>query len=250
MHGGWCGPSRDLNVPSSCAFKVMSFVVARPAVLHIDEILNNKKDPLQVRFLLQKLIKQRVPVQVAFLQGALPLQQPDVFPRLLTFLVQCPVWSVNLGELRFSESQCKQLAETLRCSGVTHMFYECTVAGQWKETYRAIIRTNRTKHGLWRLGPDAEQNKVVFSAVKNWFVPISHQENKQWLSSQRDLSSSRERETVQVNSATRPRSSRAAVPPYFARGAPHSASAASSRDGHRPRRSICSPKMATTSTVR
>ena len=27
-----------------------------------------------------------------------------------------------------------------------HRFYECTVAGQWKETYRKIIRDNRDKH--------------------------------------------------------------------------------------------------------
>ena len=97
MHGGWCGPMRDGNVPTSCARKVQAFLTARPAVLHIDEVLNNKKDPQQVRYLLQRLIKQRVPVQVAFLQGTLPLQQQDTFPRLLNFLLQCPVWSVNLG---------------------------------------------------------------------------------------------------------------------------------------------------------
>jgi hypothetical protein len=184
-HGGWCGPLRDQNVPVSCARKVQVFLSARPAVLHIDEILNNKKDPMQVRFLLTRLIKHRVPVQVAFLQGSLPLQQGDQFPRLLQFLTVCPVWSVNLGELRFSEQQCQQLAETLRKSGVTHMFYECTVAGQWKETFRNLIRTNRQKHGMWRLGPDPEQNKVVLSAVKNWYVPERHDVNKHWLSRQR-----------------------------------------------------------------
>jgi hypothetical protein len=36
------------------------------------------------------------------------------------------------GELRFSEAQCKRLGEALKASGVTHMFYECTVAGHWK----------------------------------------------------------------------------------------------------------------------
>ena len=86
-----------------------------------------------------------------------------------------------MAELRFSEAQCKELADTLRKSGVTHMFYECTVAGEWKECYRNLIRQNRAKHGMWRLGPDAEQNRVVLAAVKNWFVPTSHGCNKQWL---------------------------------------------------------------------
>ena len=73
--------------------------------------------------------------QVAFLQGMVPLQDDALFPRLVDLLSVCPVWSLNLGELRFSESQCSKLADALRTSGVTHLFYECTVAGQWKEEY-------------------------------------------------------------------------------------------------------------------
>jgi hypothetical protein len=109
--------------------------------------------------------------QVAFLQGMVPLQDDALFPRLHDLLTQCPVWSVNLGELRFSEAQCEKLAETLRASGVTHLFYECTVAGQWKEEFRDIIRINRAKHGMWRFGPDCEQNRVILAAVKNWCAP-------------------------------------------------------------------------------
>ena len=76
----------------------------------------------------------------------------------------------------------RSLADTLRLSGVTHLFYECTVAGQWKETYRDIIRNNRAKHALWRFGPDAEQNRVILAAVKNWYCPTSHKVNKQFCS--------------------------------------------------------------------
>lgn len=79
-------------------------------------------------------------------------------------------------------SPMRSLADTLRLSGVTHLFYECTVAGQWKETYRAIIRNNRAKHALWRFGPDAEQNRVILAAVKNWYCPTSHKVNKQFCS--------------------------------------------------------------------
>ena len=181
MNGGWCGPVRDQHISVSCQRKVKSFLETRPAVLHADEIINKKKE-IEVRYLLQELLRHRMPVQVAFLQGAVPLQSDSVFPRLLELLVQCPVWSINLGELRFSEEQCSKLADSLRLSGVTHMFYECTVAGQWKDVFRTIIRQNRAKHGLWRLGPDAEQNRVVLAAVKSWYCPTSHACNKQWMS--------------------------------------------------------------------
>ena len=61
------------------------------------------------------------------------------------------------------------------------MFYECTVAGSWKDEFRQIIRRNRSKHTLWRLSPDCVQNQVVMSAVKSWFVPASHASNKAWI---------------------------------------------------------------------
>ena len=122
-----------------------------------------------------------MPIQVAFLQGTVPFESDVLFPRLLDMLTLLPMWSVNLGELRFSEEQCARLAEALRASGVTHMFYECTVAGSWKDEFREIIRENRQKHGFWKFGPDAEQNRVILSAVKSWFVPTSHKSNKRWV---------------------------------------------------------------------
>ena len=117
--GGWCGPRRE-RLSTSVARRVQAYLQARSAVLHLDELIN-KKDPLQVGYLLQRLLLHQSPVQVAFLQGAIPLQNSATFARLLEFLEQCPVWSVNLGELRFSEEQCVRLAESLRKSGVTHM---------------------------------------------------------------------------------------------------------------------------------
>lgn len=167
MHGGWAGPLRDHGLPGSVARKVASFLQARPAVLHADELIN-KKDAQQVRYLMQRLIAQRMPIQVIFLQGVIPLQSEDLFPRLLELLAVCPIWSMNLGELRFSDEQCGRLAEALKTSGVTHLFYECTVAGQWKEVFRTAIRANRSKHGFYRLGPDSEQNRVVTSSIKSW----------------------------------------------------------------------------------
>jgi hypothetical protein len=95
--GGWCGHDND-RVTASIAKKVAAFLLARPAVMHLDELIN-KKDPLQVAYLLRHLIDEAVPVQVAFLQGAVPFQTEELFVRLLEFLTKCPVWSVNLGEL-------------------------------------------------------------------------------------------------------------------------------------------------------
>lgn len=178
--GQWCETAGRSSLTASVARRLQAFLQARPGVLHLDEIIN-KKDPMQVGKLMSELAKHQIPIQVAFLQGAIPLQTTSIFPRLLEFLLTCPVWSVNLGELRFSEEQCSKLAECLRKSGVTHMFYECTVAGGWKETYRGIIRDNRLKHARWRLGPVCSQNQLVLAAVKNWYCPTSHDVNKQWV---------------------------------------------------------------------
>jgi hypothetical protein len=69
---------------------------------------------------------------VVFLQGAKPLEKKDMFEQLLRMLRRKTIWSINLGELRFSWDQLEQLEEALKDSFVTHMFYECTVAGPWK----------------------------------------------------------------------------------------------------------------------
>ena len=92
-HGGWCGPRRD-QLAGGVSRRVQAFLQARTSVLHCDDIIN-KKDPVQVGYLLQKLLQHRSPVQVAFLQGAIPLQNEKLFPRLLDFLLLCPVWSVR-----------------------------------------------------------------------------------------------------------------------------------------------------------
>ena len=62
-YGGWCGPERNRGVSVSCAHKVQSFIEARPAVLHADDLINKKSDK-EVRYLLEELLRQRMPVQV------------------------------------------------------------------------------------------------------------------------------------------------------------------------------------------
>ena len=60
--GGWCGHDNG-RVTTSVAKKVAAFLLARPAVMHLDGLIN-KKDPLQVAYLFDHLINQRAPVQV------------------------------------------------------------------------------------------------------------------------------------------------------------------------------------------
>eukprot|EP00937_MAST-01D_sp_MAST-1D-sp2_P001235 g1235.t1 len=185
------------------------------AVLHLDELVN-KLDPAELGYLLMTILTQRVAVQVAFLQGALPFQSSEAcFEQLLQLLrgrdaevdaalpaagtvpgspgrraasYVSSVWSVNLGELKFSEAQLDRLCAALRhprC-GVTHLFFECTnLPDGRKAEMRGIIRDNRGKHDRWRLGSNEAQNAVVFSCRKCWFNAVNHGCNKAWLEQRR-----------------------------------------------------------------
>ena len=121
-NGGWAGQLNE-RLPLRVARKVQEFVQLRPAVLHSDELID-KKDAKQVKLLLEELLAHELPVQVVFLQGAVPLQTMPLFKLLCQMLRQLPIWSINLGELRFSAEQSRELEKVLRESIVTHMFYE------------------------------------------------------------------------------------------------------------------------------
>ena len=123
--------------------------VCGTAVLHLDDVVN-KLDAGELGFLLQTILCDRVPVQVAFLQGATPFQNTKkdggaCFRQLLQLLrgggdddvvdargdavstasdvsagakgasgYRSLLWSVNLGETKFSESQLDSLCAALR----------------------------------------------------------------------------------------------------------------------------------------
>lgn len=164
-------------IPASVARRVESWSASpSTAVLHLDDLVK-KLDVNQLRYVLNKAIAAEPPVQVAYLQGALPLQGP-FFSTLLDWLKMGHIWAVNLGELNFSRPQMSALFATIKESNVTHMFYECTVAGEWKEEFKDAIRANRAKHGRWRLSRDHVQNHVIMQVNKNWFNPTSHLVNK------------------------------------------------------------------------
>ena len=81
----WIGAARDHGVSVSVIRKVQCFLQSRQAVMKLDELIN-KKDPLQVRYMMLELLAQKSPIQVAFLQGCIPLQHDDLFPRLLDMI--------------------------------------------------------------------------------------------------------------------------------------------------------------------
>ena len=57
------------------------------AVLHLDDVVN-KKSASEVAYVFEKLLSPsgRPPVQVAFMQGAIPVQSEPLFSKLLEFL--------------------------------------------------------------------------------------------------------------------------------------------------------------------
>ena len=160
---------------------------SRSAVLRLGELIR-KEDVGEVRRLLERLLSHacRDTLQVAFLQGATPLASPELFPLLERLLRETGVFSVNLGEIRLSDEQCGALATALRASQVTHMFYECAFAGEWKGTFKGIIAANRSKHTRWQLSDDETQNAVIYACTKNWFNPTRHPCNKAWIESNRE----------------------------------------------------------------
>ena len=64
LNGPWTGQQRNHGVNISVVRKVQTFLQSRPAVLHLDELIN-KKDPLQVRYLMMRLIEERAPVPLS-----------------------------------------------------------------------------------------------------------------------------------------------------------------------------------------
>jgi hypothetical protein len=147
-------------IPASVLRRVDAFFSSGESrVLHLDHMIK-KLDANQLRLVLERAMRAQPPVQVAFLQGGVPLQGA-LFPTLLRWIEMGHLWALNLGELNFSAAQMGALERTLCASNVSHLFYECTVAGEWKENLKEAIRANRNKHAQWRLSRDHTQNHVV-----------------------------------------------------------------------------------------
>ena len=127
MSGGWCGVCERPPIPPNAARKVQHFLQSGISILRLDEIIN-KKDAQQVAYVLEQMGAHNTAIQVAFLQGATPLQQPMLFAKLLEFLHTKMLWCVNLGEMQFTEAQAQSLSVALKTSGVTHMCaaWHCT----------------------------------------------------------------------------------------------------------------------------
>ena len=113
-------------IPASVMRRVEAFFSSgETAVLHLDHLIK-KLDASQLQLVMERALTATPAVQVAFLQGALPLQG-GLFSRLLRWIERGDLWALNLGELNFSVPQLAALERSLRASSVSHLFYECTV---------------------------------------------------------------------------------------------------------------------------
>ena len=115
-------------------------------VMDVSKIGKEKKFDVEV--FLEYVLKNQS-VEIVYLHGATPLLQEPLFEKLLQVLQKQTLWSLNLGELKFSKSQLERLKSSLELSCVTHMFYECD-GTQLKDVLRDITRANRTKHSRWK----------------------------------------------------------------------------------------------------
>ena len=223
------------RVPQS---KVHRWLSANEPVLRMGELID-KLDAGAVRALLENMLDRREnSLQVAFLQGATPLQRPELFDLLGRLLREAPkLWSLNLGEIELSAEQCEALTDWLRESKVTHMFYECTRAGEGvKKGFMDVIRKNRSKLSLWRFTDDDKaQNAVIFQAEKSWFTSWRHKENQEWVRRSKDakmveaLKAAQEREAGTASEAP-PAAAEAAAAAGVAEGAPIFRSMAAAAD--------------------
>lgn len=146
-------------------------------VLHLDGLVN-KLDAGELAYLFDQISAHGTAVQVAYVQGAVAFEG-EAFEHLLRFVRQGDVWAMNLGEVFFNRDKLEQLEQALKESSVTHLFYEDV--GEWKESFRNIIRDNRKKHQRWVFSADRAQNAVITMVNKCWFNPINHSCNKEWM---------------------------------------------------------------------
>jgi hypothetical protein len=157
--------------------KVFSRIKRCTSKLVMDVNVINKEDTAQVEIFLECILENRV-VEIIYLYGPTPLQAGGMFEKLLLVLQKLTVWSINLGEIKFSASRLKEVQTALAQSNVTHMFYECMKGSQLKKELIGAIRENR-KHTKWKYSDDDDaHNNVVRNVVKNWFNPKSHTCNK------------------------------------------------------------------------
>ena len=127
----------------------------------------NKKNSKEVKEFMRACIETNS-VQVAYLQGTVIFQKSEMFPLLLELIKQRNIWSINLGELKFSIDQMTQLKNALKESIVSFMFYECDSLPHLKDELRGIIRNNRSYNTKWKLSSDETQNEIIKQVEKNW----------------------------------------------------------------------------------
>ena len=145
--------------------------------LMMDVNVIRKEEEFDVAIFLEHVLNNPH-VEIIYLHGATPLEADRMFEKLMQVLLKPNVWSINLGELKFSASKLKRLQNAVAQSSVTHMFYECD-GTQLKTDLMSAIRENRKKHTMWKYSGDDTHNKAVEAVHKNWWNPCNHPCNKE-----------------------------------------------------------------------
>lgn len=85
---------------------------------------------------------------------------------------KCRVWCVNIGETyNISHKTWGQFAKGLRHTKITHMYAsEHTITPELKETFRDVIRDNRSKHNMHI---DPNNLDVIVRCTHCWWNPIN-----------------------------------------------------------------------------
>lgn len=152
---------------------------AWPTILHPKLHMRDAVDDV-IAFL--ETLKQSHRVQAVYLQGFRSLERPEVFPHLLNLLrTNHTLWSLNLGEVVFSQTQLESVLKAICRSSVTHGYMDDTLLSrEEKRRLLAAFRRNRSKHTQWVLRTDGSNLDIILGITHCFFNPRNHDRNKKY----------------------------------------------------------------------
>jgi len=112
------------------------------------------------------------------------IEQAEIFKVLCELIEKNTIWAINLGEIRFSSSQCVELISSIKKSNVCFMFVDSVLVG--KDVVRElkdIIRERRRNATFppWLITNDAKQKNIILRCRNMWFGPCNLGRNKKML---------------------------------------------------------------------
>jgi len=134
---------------------------------------------ISLETVLRFLRKQNAP-QILYANSE-EVTDPFAFKELCLLITKGDAWAINIGEARFTPSQCEQLVQRVRSSSIAFMFVESIFVGSHVvRALKDIIRERRrsTKKARWLISNDRVQNKVIMKCTNMWWPPWSLGRNK------------------------------------------------------------------------